>query len=225
MPTIKQRLDQDTTLDTRTALSANSILKLVEFCLTMTYFQYGGKFYQQKDGATIGSPLSPIVANIYMESFEEQAIETATDKPTLWLRYVGDTYVHCDYGREALDKFLIHLNSRRPNITFTMEIETDDKLPFLDVPMIRDNETQTLRTEVFRKPTHTDRYLHYRSYHHHSIKQGIIRTLTHRCHSICKDEVSRKAEQQHLNQVFKSNGYPTRFIDRANRSQQRPHGQ
>ena len=172
----------------------------------------------------MGSPLSPIVANIYMESFEEQAIETATDKPTLWLRYVDDMYVHWDYGREALDK-LIHLNSQRPNITFTMEIETDDKLPFLDVQTIRDNETQTLRTEVFRKPTHTDRYHHYRSYHHHSIKQGIIRTLTHRCHSICKDEVSRKAEQQHLNQVFKSNGYPTRFIDRANRSRQRPHGQ
>ena len=59
----------------------------------------------------IGSPLSLIVANIYMESFAEEAIETATDKHTLWLRYVEDTYVHWDDGREALDKFVIHLNS------------------------------------------------------------------------------------------------------------------
>ena len=91
------------TLCTATTLRVSSV--------TTTYFQYGEKFYQQEDGAAMGSPLSPIVANIYMESFEEDAIKTATDKPTLWLRYVDDTYVHWDYGRETLDKFLIHLNS------------------------------------------------------------------------------------------------------------------
>jgi len=117
---IKVRLEQDNELDTRTSLSADNILKLVEFCLT-TYFQYGEKFYRQEDGAAMESPLSPIVANIYMESFEENAIETATDKPKLWLRYV-DTYVHWDYGREALDKFLIHRNSRRPSMTFNVGI-------------------------------------------------------------------------------------------------------
>ena len=103
-----------------------------------------------------------------------------------------------------------------------MESESHDKLSFLDVQTIRDKETQTLRTEVFRKPTHTGRYLHYRSYHHHSIKQGITKTLRHRSHSICKDEESR-TKLQHLIHVFKSNGYPTRFIDRANRRRQRPH--
>jgi len=72
-------------VNTRTSLSTDNILKLVEFCLTTTYFQYGEKFYQQEDGAAMRSPLSPIVANIYMESFEEDAIETATNKPTLWL--------------------------------------------------------------------------------------------------------------------------------------------
>ena len=50
------------------------------------------------------------------------------------------------------------------DITFTLETKTDDRPPFLDVQTIRDQETQTLRTEVFRKPTHTDRYLHYKSY-------------------------------------------------------------
>lgn len=118
---IKIRLEQDTELDTQTSLSADNILKLIEFCLTTTYFQYGEKFYKQEDGAVMGSPLFPIVTNIYMESFEEDAIETATDKPTLWLRYI-DTYDHWDYGREALDKFLSHLNSQRPSMTCNVGI-------------------------------------------------------------------------------------------------------
>ena len=41
----------------------------------------------------MGSPLSPVLANLYMEFFEEMAIDTATHKPTLWIRYVDDTFV------------------------------------------------------------------------------------------------------------------------------------
>ena len=92
--------------------------------------------------------------------------------------------------------------------------------------MYKRSETGRLRTEVFRKPTHTDRYLHYRSYHHHSTKQGIIKTLTHRCQTIYRDDEARRAEQLHLNKVFKSNGYPTGFIHRAtNKKIPEPRGQ
>ena len=62
--------------------------------------------------------------------------------------------------------------------------------------------------------------------HHHSTKQGIIKTLRHRCQTICRDDEARRAEQLHLNKVFKSNGYPTGFIRRAtNKKRQEPHGQ
>ena len=68
---IKERLNEDDTLSDRTALEPEQITHLLEICLRTTYFSFSGKFYQQKDGAAMGSRVSPVVANIYMEMFEE----------------------------------------------------------------------------------------------------------------------------------------------------------
>ena len=61
---IKNKLQQDTELHKRTTISANNILELLEFCLCNTYFSFKGQFYEQTNGAAIGSPVSPIVANL-----------------------------------------------------------------------------------------------------------------------------------------------------------------
>ena len=72
-----------------------------------------------------------------------------------------------------------------------------------------------IRTEVYRKPTHTDRYIHYQSYHPQHIKTGIIRTLIRRSEQICNTTEAADHERRHLIQVFQSNGYLTAFIQRA----------
>ena len=160
----------------------------------------------------MGSPLSPIVANIFMEHFEEIAMKTANKTPSMWLRYV-DTFSLWPHGPEELSLFLEHINSIRPSIQFIMEIEEDRKIPFLDVLVVKDSGR--IRTEVYRKPTHTDRYLHYQSYHPQHIKTGIIRTLIRRSEQICNTAEAADHERRHLIQVFQSNGYPTAFIQRA----------
>ena len=40
----------------------------------------------------MGSPVSAVTANIYVEEFEEQAIANATCKPKIWKRYEDDTF-------------------------------------------------------------------------------------------------------------------------------------
>ena len=75
---IKQRLANDHDLNKRTTTSVSHIINLLEFCLNSTSFVYQGQFYQQIEGAAKGSPLSPIVANIFMEKFEEGALATAS---------------------------------------------------------------------------------------------------------------------------------------------------
>ena len=57
-------------------------------------------FYEQVNGAAVGSPLSPVIANIYGEGFEEEAINTTDDKPSLWVHYVDDTFTIWPHGHE-----------------------------------------------------------------------------------------------------------------------------
>ncbi|XP_072032868.1 uncharacterized protein [Amphiura filiformis] len=89
---IKSRLENDTTLKERTLLSVDEVLELLQFVLTTTYFLFRGTMYKQRFGAAMGSPVSPVVANLYMEFLEQKAIASAplTCKPRLWKRYVDD---------------------------------------------------------------------------------------------------------------------------------------
>ena len=58
----------------------------------------------------MGSPVSAVIANLYMEEFEERAIATANYKPKIWKRYVDDTFTVL--GKDYVDGFLQHLNSQ-----------------------------------------------------------------------------------------------------------------
>ena len=146
------KLENDPGLADRTNLTPTQIADLLNFVLRSTYFQYSGSSYEQKDGAAMGSPVSAVIANLYMEEFEERAIATATYKPKIWKRYVDDTFTVL--GKDYVDGFL-HLNSQQTTIRFTMEIEKDNNIPFLDTSVSRDSNG-LLTTTVYRKPTHTD---------------------------------------------------------------------
>ena len=83
----------------------------------------------------MGSPVSAVVANLYMEFFEELALESAPSRPRLWKRYLDDTC--CILMKGDVDGLLHYLNSVRPTIKFTMEVEEGGSLPFLDMRVNR----------------------------------------------------------------------------------------
>ena len=78
---IEDKLNEDKDLPQRTSMNTRHIIRLLEFCLRSTYFVFQGQYYEQTEGAAMGSPLSPIIANIYMEHFETRALETAPHPP------------------------------------------------------------------------------------------------------------------------------------------------
>jgi hypothetical protein len=133
-------------------------------------------FYKQADGVAMGLPLAPVIASLYMEQFQQQALNMAEKKPSNLYRYVDDIFVVRPHGEEELQNFLQYLNSLHPNIQFTMETEKDDKLTFLEV-LVKKKLDGSLGQTVYRKPTHTDLYLHANSEHHPAQKQAVMSTL------------------------------------------------
>ncbi|MGL5072033.1 MAG: hypothetical protein ACRC61_12320, partial [Aeromonas salmonicida] len=186
---------------------------LVNHCLKSTYFVYNKEFYEQVEGCPMGSPISPVVANIYMTFFETIAIETTVYKPKIWWRYVDDVFAIWPHGTEKLNNFLDHLNNRNNSIKFTMEVEVNNRLPFLDV-LLHKKEDGTLGHSVFRKETHTNLYLNAKSNHPKSQKLSVLNTLVSRATRI-SDQENLRDEQNKLRKILESNGYKETEIKRA----------
>ena len=128
-----------------------------------------------------------------MEMFEEEVIKSASDKPSLWVRYVDDTFVIWPHGDSKLQTFLAHLNDRQDSIKFTMEKEETGSIPFFV-----SKSGKKFTTSVYRKKTHTDRYINYQP-----LKTGTISCLRNRAERVCNKE-SLEEERKHLQEVFRS---------------------
>ncbi|XP_052806817.1 uncharacterized protein LOC128236035 [Mya arenaria] len=200
---IRDRLEKDKTLKKRTKLSVDDIMNLTDFILTTTYFQFRGDIYQQKFGTAMGSPVSPIVANLYMEFLEREAIATApvTCKPTLWKRYVDDILEKIQRGQ--LQNLTDHLNTVdvTNNIKFTHEEESNGAIPFLDTLITR-KEDGSIKLLVYRKKTHTDQYLNFSSHHPLQHKLSVVRTLLDRCYNLVTETEDRDKEEEHVKQAL-----------------------
>ena len=208
---IKKLLKEDQSLQQRKIMSVNNITCLLEFCLKSTYFTYQGKHYEQLEGAAMGSPIRPIVANLYMENFEQKAISTAAHPHYLWKRFVDDTFTILESSQRRA--FLDHINSIDQHIQFTCEEQREDgSIPFLDI-LVMHNEDGSLSSTVYRKTTHTD-HLQWDSHHTLPSKYSVIGTLLHRAKTICSSHQLLKQEEDHLYRALTKCKYPAWALNR-----------
>ncbi|XP_076330861.1 uncharacterized protein LOC143236466 [Tachypleus tridentatus] len=89
----RKGLLNDNSLPHRTDMKIDAIMELTTICLQSTYFQYNEEFYEQTDGLAMGSPLSPILVDIFMKDFEERSLSSTLRKPNFYRCYVDDTFV------------------------------------------------------------------------------------------------------------------------------------
>ena len=119
-------------------------------------------------------------------------------------------------GAEA-ECLLSHLNSVEPSIQFTLEREKDRHLPFLDLNVSRGVQGN-LKTSVYRKPTHTDKYLAFDSHHPICHKKSVGKTLLRRADCPPSSLDSKAGVRKYVSKVLKANGYTKTFL----RNSQKP---
>ncbi|XP_054722649.1 LOW QUALITY PROTEIN: uncharacterized protein LOC129232538 [Uloborus diversus] len=124
------------------------LVSLTRVCLEQNTFVFNGTYFRMSEGLAMGNPLSPILSYIYMHYFETKLFETITFP--FYVRYVDDCFVLLDQNHVDNEFLLSTLNSIDPCIQFTIEMETDSSLSFLDVFITKSNDE--FMTSVFRKP-------------------------------------------------------------------------
>ncbi|CAD6208583.1 GSCOCG00010569001-RA-CDS [Cotesia congregata] len=156
----------------------------------------------------MGNPSSPILANIVMNHILKRVMEILPFPVPFLKLYVDDTItaIPKDKVSTVLDIF----NSINKKIQFTMEMEKNNQLPFLDVMIIRKDDNSIL-TSWYVKPTSSGRCLNYYSNHPLSQKISIIKGFMFR-------SLSLSSEQFHIEnlgkveKLLKNNNYPTGLI-------------
>ena len=157
-------------------LSKTSLNELVLVATAQTHSLFQGNYYDQIDGVAMGSPLAPVLANLFMGHHERIWLQQY-DGPAVYFyrRNVDDTFCLFNNEKDGLE-FFHYINDKHPNIRFTMETEVNHKLPFLDV-LLDNSNLPSLVTSVFRKSTYTGPLTNFLSCLPLPYKLGLIRTL------------------------------------------------
>ena len=192
-------------------LPPDALKRLLLFCTRNVQFKFNGEIYRQKDGVAMGSPLGPLLADIFMASLENTRLLPYIDNFHFYKRYVDDILCMAEETVD-LQELLRCFNSVHNNINFTLECEKDKQINFLDVLLTRRSDGSFKRA-IHRKATWNDQYLHFSSFIPMRMKRNLIHCLTGRAMKICTDDAIND-ELKFLRNLFTANGYPEHFVDK-----------
>ena len=182
---VKEELSNKKVWEQHTKLHAHQIIQLLQFVLNNSYFMYECSHYHQVFGCPMGSPVSAVIAELVMQRIEKIALASSPIPIRWWKRYVDDS--NACIKETEISTFHSHLNSINPHIQFTLEMPVVNKnnqtISFLDTEVIG-NPSGNVTVRVFRKNTHTNKYLSFESHCHVNDKRTVVKTLLDRAKSI-----------------------------------------
>jgi len=200
--------DKWSLIEGHTSLPQDEFVGSIEFVLKSTFFVFNNKFYKQTFGTPMGSPLSPIVADLVLQRLELSVLNSLSFRVGFFYRYVDD--IALSVPLSELYGLLGKFNSFHPRLRFTIETSVGgDRLNFLDLSIIKKDNGFVF--DWFRKPTFSGRFLNFHSHHPFIHKRGTVYSLI--------DRVVRLSHPQfHKNnfdlviKVLLDNGYPLELI-------------
>ena len=196
-----------------TKLAANDLRNLFELAVTNIPFRFYHQLYTQVDGVSIGSPLAPALADVFITHIEQQMRNYERfDRIKMYLRNVDDTFIIFNGNESDADRLVDFVNTLHPKVKFTREIEKNFELPFLDVKVLK--QRTKFETTVYEKETHTGQLLHWQSCEAKKDKINLIKTLTYRALNICSSKQLFDKERKLIETTMIKNGYPVNFVRR-----------
>ena len=204
---ILKRIYDDNEL--RISISRNEMKELLLLCTKKINFTFNGKIYIQVGSVDMGSPLGPVLANIFMIKLEKAILPELTECIKYCKRYVDITISFIKLG--TINYIITKLNSSDKNIQFTFEKEGKWQLPFLDV-LIQRNGNSIVAT-IFWKLVNNDIYLNRNAFAPDTWKRGTLKTLVEHAYIVCSTNDFLKKEVKYLVKVFhETNDYPRYVI-------------
>ena len=195
-------------------ITKKELKKLFLFATSQTHFIFNDKFYNQIDGVAMGSPVAPVLANIFMGFYESKWLnEYNLNKPKFYLRYVNYILAAFDKEQDSLN-FLNFLNKRHRNIKFTIEKQINHFIAFLDV-FIAGINNQNLTFRVYHKSTYAGLLLNFKSFTSFSYKISLIKCLIDRSLKICNNWNSFHNDIENIKSNLIKNAYPPFLIDKV----------
>ncbi|XP_055528090.1 uncharacterized protein LOC129720627 [Wyeomyia smithii] len=185
--------------------------KAMQTVLSAPFFHYEEKVYNQCFGVPMGSPLSPVVANIVMEKLEQECMAKLHHKRislTTYKRYVDDCFV---IGKEdEIDAVVREFNTMEMSLKFTVEKEQSGSLRFLDITLTR---TEAKITKMWFPKHEKGRYLDFTLESPYTHKKNSAIALFDRAIELT-DVESRVISIQKAKSILLLNNYPTHFLQR-----------
>ena len=144
------------------------------------------------------------MANAFSCSIEEK-LARENKLPSFYKRYVDDTLALVRDLSDATN-LLTCLNEAHPSIQFTMEVATNDRLPFIRIEIIKVDGS--LETCVYRNKTNKGLFLHYRSHVDRRYKRSLPRTMLDHAKRLLSTQDSLSQECKNLKEIFRKLKYP-----------------
>jgi hypothetical protein len=191
---------------------------LLETIMKQNYLQFDQNIYQPRKGIAMGSPISGLIAEIFLQYYEQHIVKNNLDSNiiTYYNRYVDDILVIYDSQKTNINNILNFMNSLHKGLEFKATEETNGNISFLDLMITRAHNT--LSINIYRKPTTTDLTIHYKSNHPLQHKTAAYRYMLNRLHNLPLSKIQKQQELNNILYIARQNGYPFTLINKLNKN-------
>jgi uncharacterized protein YifE (UPF0438 family) len=197
------------------------INELLKVTIYQNYFESSNTIRQQENGTPIGSPISSILAEIFLQNLENIWYPNMINKRHIQYigRYVDDVLIVYDSALATANEILCDHNEMHPNIKYNMEVEGNEYISYLDLNMHRN--LNNIHLGIYRKPTSTDVVIPQSSNHPASHKTAAFHYMLDRAFRLPLTDIEKQKEITIIQTIATNNGYKFHDIAKAYNRQKR----